>query len=102
MGLDIRLEDKEGKTIEEAPDLENVLSRVLPSWDDTSFHLLRYIDPWGDTMFNHLQMDELVEELRRIREKTANEVERTFISKVGTMALRCKDGEHLYLKFLGD
>jgi hypothetical protein len=47
-------------------------------------------------------MDELVEELRRIREKTANEVERTFISKVGTMALRCKDGEHLYLKFLGD
>lgn len=102
MGLDIRLEDKEGKTLEEAPDLENVLSRVLPSWDDASFHLLRYIDPWGDTMFNHLQMDELVEELRRIREKTANEVERTFISKVGTMALRCKDGEHLYLKFWGD
>jgi len=29
-------------------------------------------------MFNHLQTDELVEELRRIREKTANEVEPTF------------------------
>ena len=102
MGLDIRLEDREGMTLEETPDLQNVLSRVLPSWDDESFHLLRYIDPWGDTVFNRLQMDELVEELRRIREKTSNEEERFFIRAVGTMALRCKDGDHLYLKFPGD
>ena len=47
-------------------------------------------------------MDEVISELRRIREKTAVEAERAFIDAIEGMATRCKEGEHRYLKFLGD
>lgn len=101
MGVDIRLEDKNGNKLDESPDLENLLSRLLPGWDDASFHVLRYVDPWGETIFNHLQMDELISELRKIRAKASTEEERAFIDNLESMAMRCKD-ENLYLKFLGD
>ncbi|MGB0036829.1 MAG: hypothetical protein WBP79_15270 [Candidatus Acidiferrales bacterium] len=101
MGVDIRLEDKNGNKLDESPDLENLLSRLLPAWDDAIFHCLRYVDPWGETIFNHLQMDELISELRKIRAKAATEEERAFIDNIESMAMRCKD-ENLYLKFLGD
>jgi hypothetical protein len=102
MGMAIQLEDQQGKVLEEIPDLESFLARLFPSWDDESFHCLRYIDPWGDTIFNHLQMDEVISELRRIRAKTTVEAERAFVDAIEGMAARCKEGEHLYLKFLGD
>jgi hypothetical protein len=102
MGMAIQLEDAHGKVLEEIPDLESLLARLFPSWDDGTFHCLRYIDPWGETTFNHLQMDEVISELRRIREKTAVEAERAFIDAIEGMATRCKEGEHRYLKFLGD
>jgi Phosphoglucomutase/phosphomannomutase, alpha/beta/alpha domain I len=54
MGMSIRREDRQGKAIEEIPDMESLLSRFFPSWDDESYHFLRYIDPWGETVFNHL------------------------------------------------
>ena len=69
MGMSIRLENRDGKAVEEIPDLESLLSRFFPSWDDLTYHFLRYIDPWGETVFNHLQMDELIFELRRIRQR---------------------------------
>ena len=102
MGMAIQLEDQQGKVLEEIPDLESLLARLFPSWDDDTFHCLRYIDPWGETTFNHLQMDEVIIELRRIREKTPVEAERAFIDAIEGMATRCKEGEHRYLKFLGD
>jgi hypothetical protein len=64
MGMSVRLENRDGKAVEEIPDLESLLSRFFPSWDDLTYHFLRYIDPWGETVFNHLQMDELIFELR--------------------------------------
>jgi hypothetical protein len=102
MGMSIRRENREGKVIEEIPDLESLLSRFFPSWDDESYHCLRYIDPWGETVFNHLQMDELISELRRIRLKASTEEERAFVDAVEGLATRCKDGDGLYLKFIGD
>jgi hypothetical protein len=102
MGMSIRRENRESKVIEEIPDLESLLSRFFPSWDDESYHCLRYIDPWGETVFNHLQMDELISELRRIRLKASTEEERAFVDAVEGLATRCKDGDGLYLKFIGD
>jgi hypothetical protein len=102
MGFDIRLEDAAGKQIEESVDVESLLSRLLPAWDDASFHCLRYVDPWGVTVFNHLQMDELVAELRRIRSKASTEDERAFVDGIEVMAMKCREGENLYLKFTGD
>jgi hypothetical protein len=102
MGVDIRLVDANGKVMEETPDMENVLSRLLPAWDDASFHCLRYVDPWGETVFNHLQMDELVTELRRIRTQSTTEEQRAFVDGIEDMAMKCREGRQLYLKFLGD
>ncbi|MGA8143146.1 MAG: hypothetical protein WB987_04565 [Candidatus Acidiferrales bacterium] len=102
MGMSIRREDRQGKTIEEIPDLESLLSRFFPSWDDESYHFLRYIDPWGETVFNHLQMDELISELRRVRLKASTEEERAFVDAIEGLASRCKESDGLYLKFLGD
>ena len=102
MGMSIRREDRQGKAIEEIPDLESLLSRFFPSWDDESYHFLRYIDPWGETVFNHLQMDELISELRRVRLKASTEEERAFVDAIEGLAARSKEGDGMYLKFLGD
>jgi len=102
MGMSIQLEDHQGKVLEEIPDLESLLARLFPSWEDANFHCLRYIDPWGATVFNRLQMDEVISELWRIRAQTTVEVERAFIDAIEGMARRCKEGEHRYLRFLGD
>ena len=101
MGLLIRLEDESGKSLEDLPDWDNVLSRVLP-WGDQSFHCLRYVDPYGNAIFNRLQMDELMQELKRIRGVAQTELEREFIDAVERLAQRCKDRLHLYLRFRGD
>jgi len=102
MGFAIRLEDEKGKAEQELFDLENVLSRLLPSWEDREFHCLRYIDPWGNTVFNHLQMDEFIEELKRIRGDATTEVELAFLDAIESMAVRCKESGELYLYFRGD
>lgn len=102
MGFDIRLEDWNGRAEQELFDLENVLSRLLPSWEDREFHCLRYIDPWGNTVFNHLQMDEFIEELKRIRGNASTEVERAFVDAIESMAVRCKESGELYIRFHGD
>lgn len=102
MGFSIRLQDEKGSVIEELFDLENVLSRLLPAWDDQNSRCLCYVDPWGDTIFNHLQMTDIAQELKRMRAAANTEIERAFIDDIERMAVRCKDGEHLYLKFLGD
>ena len=86
MGMSIRLENRDGKAVEEIPDLESLLSRFFPSWDDLTYHFLRYIDPWGETVFNHLQMDELIFELRRIRQKADTEEQRAFVDAIEGMA----------------
>jgi hypothetical protein len=102
MGMSIRLENRQGKATEEIPDLESLLSRFFPSWDDQSYHFLRYIDPWGETVFNHLQMDELISELRRVRLAASTEEQRAFVDAIEGLASRCKAGEDIYLKFIGD
>ena len=92
MGMSIRLETREGKALEEIPDLESLLSHFFPSWDDLTYHFLRYVDPWGDTIFNHLQMEELIFELRRIRQKASTEEQRAFVDAIEGMAGRCIQG----------
>src|SRR5271157_5201081 len=102
MGFAIRLEGERGVVKEQLLDLENTLSRLLPSWEDPSFHCLRYIDPYGNTVFNHLQMDEFIEELKRIRAVATTEVERAFVDSIESMAIRCKESGELYIRFRGD
>lgn len=57
MGLGICVEDEIGNMIgDEVGDPRNILHRLLPDHDDSSFICLRFIDWYGDTLFNTLQL----------------------------------------------
>ena len=97
MSMVVKLEDQQGERGEWA-----MLHGVIPGHDERDFPVLRGVDPYGTTVFNHLQMEELIFELRRIRQKATTEEQRAFVDAIEGMAGRCKDGEGLYLKFIGD
>jgi hypothetical protein len=62
------------------------------------FKLLRYLDPYGDTIFNRLQMDDLIQDLRQLKRLETN----SRIDDVLLLAERCKEDIHTYLYFYGD
>lgn len=102
MPLLVVLQDESGNPIEELEDPQNLLGKLLPSEDDTSFHALRYVDFYGDTIFNKFQMEPVLTELDRVLgyAETAEEV--ALLRQVQELARSCQDGTHLYLKFEGD
>ena len=102
MGLTVVLETERGHAVREINDPHNLLHRLLPSDDDRSFQLLRYIDWYGNTVFNTLQMRDFLAEWDTLRERAQNEQELALISDIKELAERCEGGTHLYLKFYGD
>ena len=102
MGFNVILEDEDGATLEELDDSQNLLTTILPSYDEKSFHHLRFVDPYGDTVFNRPQMEAFMEEWQRLASKPqwadAKEIHR----RVATLAKRCNDEVHLYLRFRGE
>ncbi len=102
MGIDVALETETGEILEQVFDPKNMLARVLPSYDDRSFYCLRFIDPYGDTVFNQLQIESLLAELKRVRETVQNQEQRALLVQIESLANRCKVEPHLYLKFYGD
>ena len=63
------------------------------------YKLLKYLDPFGNTIFNHLQMDNLVEDLE-ILKPIFNQAE--VIDAIIELANKCQEGVHMYLTFSGD
>jgi hypothetical protein len=88
MGMAVRLEDQQDNVLEEIPDLESVLAQLFPSGEVT--------------IFNHLQSDEVISELRRIPARTTVEPDGTRLDAVEEMTVRYREREHCNLKFLGD
>lgn len=41
---------------------------------DERFPLLRYVDPYGKTLFNRTQVDAVISEFRRLRERVTDEL----------------------------
>lgn len=102
MGITVILEDERGNRLESIIDPPNLFSRLLPGPHDTSFLMLRFIDPYGDTVFNRLQMDTFIQEWDRIARHAQTEEEGSFLSRVRELAVRCQNEIHEYLKFYGD
>ncbi len=102
MGLDIVLEDENGGQLASTADPQNHLHRLLPDIADTSFALIRYIDWYGDTVFNRLQMEDFLEEWARLYEKAEADAERKVLREVESLASKCADDLHTYLRFIGD
>jgi hypothetical protein len=103
MGLSIRLETELCKKIEEIEEVEdphNLLHRLLPSEDDSSFQCLRFIDWYGNTTFNVLQMSTFLMELERITQNSKTSDEKMLLNRIKDLAE--KVSTHTYLKFIGD
>lgn len=91
MKIDVCLED-EHRYVQEMTEL------VLTDVPLSDYKLLCYIDPSGDVVFNHLQIDDLLKDLYKLE----SEMPDIDITTVIALAIKCKQGVHLYLSFCGD
>ncbi|HXA51669.1 MAG TPA: hypothetical protein VNV86_15240 [Candidatus Acidoferrum sp.] len=78
MGLEIQLQDEWGGRIESIA------------------------DPYGDTVFNPLQIPRFLSEWADVVLNARTDEDKTLVSQIETLARRCADEVHLYLKFIGD
>lgn len=102
MGIDVYLETEDGTVIAELSDPQNIIKHLIPL-DDAHFPLLRYVDLYGDTVFNRLQMDQVLAELKQLKKNVSRSSEEVkYITAIEDMAHRCRSEPHLYLKFRGD
>lgn len=102
MGLGIDLQDERGVVLASFIDGQNLLSRLLPEFDDETYPMLSSIDPYGNTVFNCLQIRRFLAEWSRVTVKARTAEEQTLMDGIEKLARRCRDEVHLYLKFIGD
>jgi hypothetical protein len=98
MGWTVIIEDEEGNPVRTMPG-EFVLSDedIL---NNSSFRLLKYLDPYGDTTFNALMFKDLLADLEELGKILPADKEQ--IDLVIAYAKECDDEVHRYLKFYGD
>lgn len=101
MGLDIALQNERGQVIETVGDPKNLLHRVLERAipDEPG---LAEIDWNGDTTFSRLQVPRFLSQWAVVMRHSQSAEERDLTRKIEFLAERCRDGVHLYLKFIGD
>jgi hypothetical protein len=95
MGLEIVLQTESGARIDSVADPQNLLSKLLPQIGNENHPLLGGIDPYGDTVFNRIQMGRFLPEWEAVSSNAVTTDERELVSKVGDLALRCRDEVHL-------
>ena len=94
MSWKIVLEDEDGAILSFIN--EELDTKV--SDDLTQFVLLRYLDAYGNTIFNRLQMDDLIQDLHRLKELDNDPI----LGAIKLLAERCKNETHNYVIFYGD
>jgi len=93
------VQDENGNQIGERVDL---LTDLIPDLQDSRFICLRFVDPYGDTVFNCLQVQAILDDLRLLRTTAKiNEQQSQIIHRIETLAGVCQKSPHLYLKFIG-
>lgn len=102
MGLTIALENERGEALEQLGDPQNILHRLLPSIEDRTFTCLRFVDWYADTTFNALQVEELLHDLKRVRQAAQAPDEANLLDEIVRLARKLQKEPHQYLKFYGD
>jgi hypothetical protein len=101
MGFDINLEGERGEVLATVSDPTNLLHRLL----ERSFGLepsLEEIDWNGDTVFNRVQIPRFLSVWETLASQAQHPNELEIVNQVKALAIRCGNGVHLYLKFVGD
>jgi hypothetical protein len=62
------------------------------------FKLLKYLDSYGDTVFNNIQMDDLIGDLKTLQQDHYT----TILNEIIEISLVCKSTPHTYIVFYGD
>jgi hypothetical protein len=102
MGLNVELQDELGGRTIGVDDPRDLLATLLPPVGDDAYPMLGSIDPYADTTFNNLQMRLFLVEWASVSEKARTVDEQLLVSASGSLARRCRDEVHVYLKFIGD
>jgi len=102
MGLNVELQDELGGRIDGVDDPRRLLDTLLPQPGDDEYPVLGSIDPYGDTVFNGLQMRRFLPEWVAVSQKAKSADEQVLVSVIESLAKRCRDEVHVYLKFIGD
>ena len=103
MGIDIRLERENGTPVEWLKESlpSSLKLHKLPFYESREFPLAGSIDPYGDTVFNRLQAANLLLEWTQLT-SLVEESERNIMNEVSRLLVACRDGVHLYVRFIGD
>ena len=97
MSWSVILEDEHGEIISQL-DNEFASQTISSSEFSEKFKLLKYLDPFGDTIFNRLQMDDLIQDLRTLADLETC----SGIDKIIGLAEVCLATPHTYLTFYGN
>jgi hypothetical protein len=102
VGLEIQLQNENGGEIASVIDPKNLLPRMLATADDDRHPILSSIDLYGDTTFNRLQMPRFLAEWSKISLLACTSDEQVLLTEIESLARRCMEEVHHYLKFIGD
>ncbi len=102
MGVNIYLEDEHGKKLDSLIDYNHTVEKFLPSYNDSSFYCLRFVDLYGNTMFNILQMPQLEKECNIVLKEAKTDEVKNFLEQLLILIDKCKNQPYTSLKFYGD
>lgn len=63
MGINVQTESERGDMISEVIDPHGRTQALLPSYCDSAWSCLRFVDRYGDAVFNQLQVPVLISEV---------------------------------------
>ena len=91
--------------IDENDNIEKVLQNefVIENWNSLNidkFKLIKYLDLYGDTVFNTLQFDDLIKDLKELKNLDITDLK--ILNELIQLINECKKDTHSYLKFCGD
>ena len=98
----VELRDENGEVLARAGEIDGAVPGYLPDFENDLFPTIRYIDRYGNTVFNALQMQSVIPELEKLRERATTEAQRRVVDGVLDLARMCSEEPHLYLVFVGD
>ena len=104
MGIDVRTETENGEKIAEWGDPQNRTKALFPSFSDSSFYCLRFVDRFGDAIFNQAQIPFLARasEIRRQLERIEDRATRNHAEAILRLVKSVKGKAHVFVRFIGD
>jgi hypothetical protein len=100
MSFEITLETENNEILEKIYEDGRLLH--FPGPNDKTFYCIKYIDDYGNTVFNRLQMDDFITEMRILQDNSENPKTKDLIEDILKLAYKCKHEVHTYIKFYGD